>query len=409
MAYQCLDEGRKVYFKKDSLKAFSEVSKLIFDFDGVLVYTLKSYRQTIRKVVDYYFFEILGLEGEKGKLATLGDVQSFKDTGLYNNDWNLSYTVITYYLAILMRKLQERSALQAFIKRFKDVQFSEVRSFIQKLGEIGDFFRSYGMNATELVDMKKHEALGVESFLARAKIGNQDSPEDVLKFILPQVETEQLKLIRKLVPYDFEKPDLLKRLFEESYLGEKLFSKFYGLPSIFKFKKSFLEKEDFIPTKKTLDMLQSRFGKFAIYSEKPRGQGAYLLEKNNFKEYFDESGSTFFEDLVESEKSFRGKGVESVKLGKPNPTLFIELVEKLAGKVDKVAYVGDGVADALLVENARLEGLSNILFLGVLSSSQYPDGLLSQYMKHGADAIMTDVNDIPCLYASLEEDLNERG
>ena len=403
MAYQCLNKGRKIYLKKDSSKAISDVSKLVFDFDGVLVYTLQSYRQTIRKVVDYYFLEILGLEGEKGKLATLGDVQRFKDTGLYNNDWNLSYAIITYYLAIIMRKLQQRRALQAFIKRFKNIQFLEVRSFIQTLGEVGDFFRRYGINATEIIDMKNHDALGLESLLTRAKLESQDSPENALNSILPQVEIQQLTLIRKLVPYDFEKPDLLKRLFEESYLGEKLFSEFYGVPSTFKFKESLLEKEDFIPTKKTLDMLQSRFGKFAIYSEKPRVQGAYLLEKNNFKEYFDENGSTFLEDLVESEKSFSGKDVESLQLRKPNPTLFIELVEKLAGKVDRVAYVGDGVADALLVENARLEGLYNILFLGVLCSSQYPDELLSQYMKHEADAIMTDVNDIPYLYASLEE------
>ena len=403
MAYQCLNKGRKIYFKKDSWKALRDVSKLVLDFDGVLVNTLQSYRQTIRKVVDYYFLEILGLEGEKGKLATLGDIQKFKDTGLYNNDWNLSYAIITYYLAIIMRKLQQRRALQALIKTFKNIQFLEVRSFIQTLGEVGDFFRRYGINATEIIDMKNHDALGLESLLTRAKLESQDSPENALNSILPQVEIQQLTLIRKLAPYDFEKPDLLKRLFEESYLGEKLFSEFYGVPSIFKFKESLLEKEDFIPTKKTLDMLQSRFGKFAIYSEKPRVQGAYLLEKNNFKEYFDENGSTFLEDLVESEKSFSGKDVESLQLRKPNPTLFIELVEKLAGKVDRVAYVGDGVADALLVENARLEGLYNILFLGVLCSSQYPDELLSQYMKHEADAIMTDVNDIPYLYTSLEE------
>ncbi len=122
----------------------------------------------------------------------------------------------------------------------------------------------------------------------------------------------------------------------------------------------------------------------------------YLLEKNGFKEYFDEKRSIFLEELVESEV-----GGEGVRLGKPNPTLFIELIEKLAGKNSRIAYVGDGVADALLVENARLEGLSKLLFLGVLCSSQYPNKLLSWYIKHEADAIMTDVNDIPHLLASL--------
>ena len=122
MPYQCLDKERKIYFKKDSAKALSDVSRLIFDFDGVLVDISQSYRQTIRRVVDYYFLEILGLEEERGKLVTLGDVQRFKDTGLYNNDWNLTYAIITYYLAVLTRKLQQRHIRQDFTKQVSDIQ-----------------------------------------------------------------------------------------------------------------------------------------------------------------------------------------------------------------------------------------------------------------------------------------------
>jgi len=377
MSYQCLNKERKLYFRKDSAKAISAITKLVFDFDGVLVQTSHSYRQTIRKVVDYYFLEILGLEGKKGKLATLSDVQKFKDTGLYNNDWNLTYAIITHYLALLMRKLRQKRVLQDFTKRFSNIQFSEVGSFLQTLGEVGDFLRCCGLNVTDLVSMKNDSALGIESFLAQSSLENQNSLETIVK---------------RLVPYDFEKPDLLKRLFEESYLGKELFNKFYGIPSIFKFNESFLEKEAFIPTKKTLDALRLKFGKFTIYSEKPRVQGTYILEKNKFKEYFDEKASIFFEDMTESGGS---------TLGKPNPTLFIGLINRLRGRGSEVAYVGDGVADALLVENARLEGLSNLSFLGVLCSSQHPNKLLSQYIKHEADAVMTDVNDIPPLLASL--------
>jgi len=407
MSYQCLDKERRIYFRKDSAKALSDVTKVIFDFDGVLVYTSESYRQAIRKVVDYYFLEILGLEGEKGKFVTLGDVQRFKDTGLYNNDWNLTYAIITYYLAILTRKLQQRRILQDFTKRFSNIQFSEVGSFLQTLGEIGDFLRRYGLNATELVDMKNDISVGIEPLLARVRLENQSSLEVALKHILSQAGGKQLTLIRKLVPYNLEKSDLLKRLFEELYLGAELFTKFYGVPSIFKFDESFLEKENFILTKKTLDTLRLRFGKFAIYSEKPRDQGLYLLEKNNFKEHFNENGCIFQEDLLESENIPCGAG-NSLQLGKPNPTFFIEMVEKLAGKARKVAYVGDDIADALLVENARSQGLSNISFFGVLCSSHYPDQLFSQFIEHGADAVMTDVNDIPHLYASLGGKLNEK-
>ena len=395
MAYRSLINERQIYLKDDAEEALRGIDKIIFDFDGVLVDTSQSYRQTIRKVVDYYFLEILGLEEEKGKLATLGDIQKFKDTGLYNNDWNLSYAIITYYLAILMRKLQQKRVLQDFTKQFSNIQFTELRSFLLTLGEVGNFLRRHEINTTEFASMKNDSTLGLESFLAQANMKNQNSLRTTPAPIFPQVGSDELTLIRRLIPYDLEKPDLLKRLFEESYLGKELFNKFYGIPSIFKFNESFLEKEAFVPTKKTLEALRLRFGKFAIYSEKPRVQGMYLLEKNYFKEYF-EKDPLFLDDLVEYEVDG-----EDVRLGKPNPTLFIKLIKKLVGRGSGVAYVGDGVADVLLVENARLEGLSNLLFLGVLCSSRYPNKLLSQYVDHEADAIMTDVNDIPNILASL--------
>jgi len=391
VSYQCLNEERRIYLKEDSAKGITNLAKIVFDFDGVLVHVLQSYYENIRKVVDYYFLEILGLEGGKEKLVTFGDIQGFKDTGLYNNDWTLTHAIITYYLAMLIRKLQQRRVLDGFLKQFSDVQFSEVSSFIQKLSGVGDYCRRHGVEVAELVSMKKDSALGIEYLLAQVKRENQ-SFEVVLTSVLPRAESSQLTLVKKLIPYSVEKPDLLRRLFEESYLGVELFKRFYDVSPVFNFNECFLDKEEFIPTRETLHTLHSRFGKLAVYSEKSRTQAMYLVEKNGFRKYFDENGLIFYEELVKS---------ESEQLGKPNPTVLIEMVEKLVGNVSKVAYVGDTVADALLVKGARLQGLSNLLFLGVLCSSQYPDELLSQFMRYDADAVMTDVNDIPYLYASL--------
>jgi phosphoglycolate phosphatase-like HAD superfamily hydrolase len=394
MTYQCLSNERKVYVKEASAKAIGNVAKIILDFDGVLVYTAESFRQVIRSVVDCYFLEILGLEGEKGKLTTLGDIQKFKDTGLYNNDWNLSYTIVTYYLAIMIRKLQQKRVFQEFVKQFGDIKFLGLPSFLQTLSEVSGFLKGNGISAPELVDMKNDRLLGLGSFLAQSNIKNHDSLENILAFVLKKVENDEIALVRKLVPYDSDGPDLLKRLFEERYLGKELFSRFYGVPSVFKFDESYLEKEKFIPSKEVFDALRVRFGKFAIYSEKPRAQGMYLLKKNNFENYFDEKRSFFQEDLTESDGS---------TLGKPDPTFFVELIENIAVRDREIVYVGDGIADVLMIKNARLEGLSNVLFFGVLCSSPSSNEMFSQYVKYGADVIMTDVNDIPYLLANLEK------
>src|SRR4030067_3172805 len=312
MTYQCLSNERRIYVKEASAKAIDKVAKIILDCNGVLPYTAESFHKAIRSVVDYYFLEILGLEGEKGKLTTLGDIQKFKDTGLYNNDWNLSYTIITYYLAIIIRKLQQEHVFQDFAKQFNGIKFSGLPRFLQTLSEVGGFLRNNGIRATELVKMKNDRLLGLDSFLAQGNMKNQDSLENILAFALKKVGNDEIALVIELVPYNSDESYLLKRLFEELYLGKELFSRFYGVPSVFKFDESYLEKEKFIPSKEVFDALRVRFGKFAVYSEKPRAQGMYLLKKNNFENYFDEKWSFFQEDMTESIGS---------TLGKPEPIL----------------------------------------------------------------------------------------
>jgi phosphoglycolate phosphatase-like HAD superfamily hydrolase len=394
MSYRLLNSERRIYLREDVKEPLREIRKIIFDFDGVLAQTSQSYRQTIRTVVDYYFLEILGLEGEAGKLATLRDIQKFKDTGLYNNDWKLSYGLISYYINLILRKLEQKNALQNFTKQFSDIQFSDVQNFIQNLKKVGDFLRHIGISGADLANLKDDNIVGLDLFLAQSSLEKQKLIETSLVGVDPEVVDAKERLVKMLVPYDLERPDLLKQLFEETYLGKELFNKIYDVPSFFKFDASLIDIEEFIPTKETLNMLRRKFGKFGIYSGRPRPQGMYILEKFCYTGYFDEKESVFLGDLLRSEG-------EMEKLGKPDPTLFIELIEKRVEKGTGVAYVGDGIADAIMVEKAKKRGLGNLFFLGVVSSSEDSNTLFTEYSKHGADAVVTDVNDIPYLFTSL--------
>ena len=210
----------------------------------------------------------------------------------------------------------------------------------------------------------------------------------------PEVVDDKERLVKTLIPYDLEKPDLLKRLFEEMYLGKKLYKQVYDQPPFFNFDASLIDIEDFIPTKATLEFLRRKFGTFGIYSGRPRPQGMYIIEKYGYIGYFNEKESVFLGDLLNSDD-------EMEKLGKPDPTLFIELIEKTIQDGARVAYVGDGIADAIMIEKAKKEGLENLSFLGVMSSSEDSNTLLTEYSKHGTDAILTDVNDIPYLFTHL--------
>lgn len=270
----------------------------------------------------------------------------------------------------------------------------DVQSFIQNLKKVGDFLKRYGISGTDLADLKDDNIVGLDLFLAQSSLEKPKPIETSLLGVDPEVVEDKERLVKRLVPYDLEKPDLLKRLFEETYLGKELFNKNYDTPSIFKFDASLLDIEEFIPTKETLKMLRRQFGKFGIYSGRPRPQGMYILEKYGYTGYFGETESVFLGDMLKSED-------EMEKLGKPDPTLFIELIEKTVDRGTGVAYVGDGIADAIMVEKAKAKGLENLSFLGVVSSSEDSNKLFTEYIKHGADAVVTDVNDIPYLFTSL--------
>jgi phosphoglycolate phosphatase-like HAD superfamily hydrolase len=312
---------------------------------------------------------------------------------MYNNDWKLSYTFISYYLNLILRNLEQKKALQNFTKYFNELQFLDVQSFIQNLKKAGDFLKRYGISGTALATLKNDTIVGLDMFLAQASLEKSTPVETSLVGAEHEVVEDNELLVKVLVPYDLEKPDLVKRLFEEIYLGKELFVKIYDEPPVFRFNSSLLEVEEFIPTKGTMNLLRSKFGMFGIYSGRPKPQGMYILEKYSYIGYFDEKESVFLGDILKSQEDIK-------KLGKPDPTLFVELIEKIAEK-GTVVYVGDGVADAILVEKAKEQGLNNLSFLGVVSSSEDSNKLFTEYSKHGADAVVTDVNDIPYLFTSL--------
>ena len=388
MSYRLLNRQRQVYVRADAKEALRGIERIIFDFDGVLVQTSQSYRQTITAVVDYYFIELLGIRAKKGKLATLRDIQKFKDTGIYNNDWKLSYAFITYYLTLILKELEQKGVFNEFINQFCNFQFKDIQSFIKSLKGVRGFLECYEVNKIDFVNLKDNGTTNLDVFLTQDKAEQPKTIEDIKGTV------EKQRLVKRLTPYDLEKPDLLKRLFEEIYLGKDLFTKIYGVPSVFNFDNSLIDVEEFIPTKKTMELLRKQFGTLGIYSGRPKPQGIYILEKYDYVGYFDEQESVFLGDLLKSEE-------EMERLGKPDPTLFIELVEKMVGNETGVAYVGDGIADALLVEKAKAMGLENLTFLGVLASSEDSNKLFTEYSKHGVDAVITDVNDIPYMFKNL--------
>src|SRR5215469_17941501 len=73
------------------------IDSAIFDVDGVLIDTSRSYRLSVIATTEYIVGDHLGLwqrdTAASASLVTLEDVRAFKLAGGFNNDWDLAFTL----------------------------------------------------------------------------------------------------------------------------------------------------------------------------------------------------------------------------------------------------------------------------------------------------------------------------
>ncbi|MEM3381716.1 MAG: HAD hydrolase-like protein [Candidatus Bathyarchaeia archaeon] len=387
--YRILD--RDTLLMMNAVEKISGVTRITFDCDGVIVIDRDSYRATIINAVDYYFLELLKLKGNRGRLVTHDDIQRIKDTGAFNNDWNLTYMLIMYYIALLLNHLIKEV-------NFRDIEKTQTTSGLNEtlktLRMVGSAAARLGIDTTYLEMMKNDRTLGLDKLIGRIDGRSAISiPREIQLFF--GLEDKVLKIAEYLCPFKMEGDDLLRRLFDEIYLGRTLYEKFTGRRAVFKFVKGLIDEERIIPTTQTLEKIEQRFGLSGIYSERPREEALYTLRKHRILRYFDEKAMFFNEDII-------GEDPRRLGFGKPDPRSFLRFIDTSSMRNHAVAYVGDTVTDALLIKNVKALGVKDLVFIGTLSSSPNPEGLKSKFMELEADAIVYDVNNIPKMIEGLE-------
>lgn len=358
-----------MYLKIDekALNKLKKVEVLILDFDGVVFSSRNSFRRAIQETVNFYFFQLLKLKGSCLNLITQKEIQKFKDTGMYNDDWKLTRFFILYFFSALALKNKD------FLKLIKEGEnLKEILNMIEKLKE---FFNSHGLNLTYLSLIKKSEKIGFKPLLSLLKnVGELEA----LQKIFPNL-TDSLPKLKNFIQTKVNKEDLPQKIFEEFYLGKNLYEEFYNQPTLFNLNKGFIENEVPLITIETLRKLCKKFGKLIIYSERTRKQAIYVLEKFNLENYFNLEKSYFWEEI--NKFSFLEES------GKPNPTPFFNLLKELKAENKLSAYVGDTAAEAILIE--RLKTNYSIKSLSII---------VSKNPSINADVILKDVNELSLIF-----------
>ncbi|HIE33905.1 MAG TPA: HAD family hydrolase [Candidatus Altiarchaeales archaeon] len=305
---------------------------IIWDVDGVLIDVRDSYRRTIVKTVQNYFSNFIGL-GLKDELMKIEDTQKFKLASGFNDDWELAYAAVLCYLAVLVDGIDKKKLR----KWNSDEKPEKIEQMVLRLHELG---KLCGNNNPEVDISELTDRIGKNG-------GGLDGTEKTLSYILG----ENLNIAKK-----FWFPELIKRVFEEIYLGIDLFEKKYGEPARFVHNEGLIRNERAMVELKTLIEIRRRYY-FGIATGRERFETEFSLNENRIGRIFDKRTIVCSDD---------------VKKKKPDPAPLIECRNRVLrryglGKNSPVIYVGDSIDDLKAARNA------NFYFAGVLGAIPNPD------------------------------------
>ena len=301
----------------------SSLNVLIFDMDGVLIDVSNSYRKTIQKTVHLYLTTILGLKIDPEKLSLDKTISLFKSAGGFNNDWDLTSGLLLYLLSV--------SDLPPFPSPMKFSTISEIVDHLRA--------KAKGSHArmTPRVSLRH-----LSSFLGKVKASGGG-----LKSVRKNLRSSWDGWVYR--SGDLNRKNLIKRIFQEVYLGEK-FTPCYHLSPLFYMGRGYYFREKMLIPRLLLSTLQKKL-RLGIASGRPRFEAELALKRFRLLSYFD-SVVTLDDCLKEEERILRVSG-KRIRCSKPHPYPLLRAIQELGLSHPKCGYVGDVVDDMRAAHAAR--------------------------------------------------------
>ena len=315
---------------------------LIWDIDGVLVYVGASYRRAIIEATDYYLSEVIGLRFEKNILS-LADTQKFKLSGGFNNDWEITYAAVLCYLASAVHNIESGGGRVDSIK--------DLSGYV-----LGDETEP---DLDLLLALAADEGGGLVNLLK----------------VLGGVYAANLTKAKEM--WD---TDLIKRIFQEMYLGRVLFEEKYGILPKYYDGAGFMADEKPLIGGELLGTLSKRY-LMGIASGREHFEIDAVLGYHGFNSFFRR------EYVV---------GSDDYAVGKPDPAQLLECkkrMEKKQGVIpgNEIAYLGDVPDDAVAAERAGFR------FIGVTASIPDDGGkrdLRERFSELGAEFVVDGLSEL---------------
>jgi len=322
---------------------------ILFDLDGVLVDVSSSYLEAVRKTAGLFLLPARGGAGLPDPLFAREELDALKQAGGYNNDWDLTAQVLSLLMSRVKRPaafLHNRSSYRTLIA---SLDLSDLAAFLCNSSRpLGKLFSGLGRHRDEFV-----------AFCYQGDVASGN---------------------------------VIKRIFQELYLGETLFKTIYGLKPEFFSGPGLIANEKPFAKRGLLEDL-SRRHILAIATGRPRAEAEYTLGLLGIRGLF-KLVLTLDHCLAEEERAFKETG-ERVSLSKPHPYLLDLAAETLKGSFGDCFYLGDLPDDMEAARRSRA-GFQGI---GVTVATKNKAGLPGELLKSGARRVIDDLDELPRLLA----------
>ena len=355
------------YVRRRSVDRLRGISAVIFDCDGVLIDVKDSYQKAVTATVVMVMRDLAGVLVDP--CDTDEEVNfTFKATGGFNNDWDLTRVILMFALS-----------------RLPDARLEELKEASRESLAISDLHRRYefikGRMRREPTPIKglKQGLLGYASRFDSTGLQSNSRALD-----------ERLEGILKALSYpNAVGESIIPTLFEQIFSGSCLFGRNLGLEPFFETPcKGYIENESLIVKPRTFDDLKTLLGgaEFGVASGSLEKTAKYVL--GPLTEWFKPGAEVWMETVDRATADKCGKD-----LRKPNPYSLFK-ASMAFEPFKQVLYVGDTYADLLMTKRANEED-PRYVFAGVYWNTSKREETKQQFFEGGADIVTPSVNELP--------------
>lgn len=325
---------------------------VLFDIDGVLVDVRPSYHRVIVETVVAYVQRVLALPAPPNVVGE-AHVAALKRVGGFNNDWNTVAAMLYVLLAHLPATPPPREAT-----------VEGVRAAARALATLPDLATRLQRGAAHLLALEpeaRRRGGGLSAIRALT-----DGRNAHLVLYPPTLTPER---------------NLIVRLYQERYLGPRLFEAVHGMPAVWFHEPGRIDAETALVPVEIVAALARRFP-LGVVTGRPRAEAVYALERLGFWPYFRVLVS---HDEVVAEMQRRGT---QEPLGKPHPWPLQHAADLLDPSGHRaVVFIGDTVDDIRAAR--RLRDRRESIAVGCTWAYEDPDTAAAHLREAGADVIVS--------------------